>query len=109
MFIAETGTEGNDRVDWLRYVGSEVRRAIKLGVPVEGICLYPIVDFPGWGDDRHCETGLWGYPGADGNRELHAPLAEELRLQQRGFAELLAEPSYATVSASSEDLETVVV
>ncbi|HKO62472.1 MAG TPA: hypothetical protein VJV03_15010 [Pyrinomonadaceae bacterium] len=96
MFIAETGTEGNERVDWIRYVADEVRNALKLGVPIEGICLYPILDFPGWGDDRRCETGLWGYPDANGNREVYAPFAEELRLQQHSFAEL-TQPAYATL------------
>ncbi len=92
MFIAETGTEGNERVDWLRYVTSEVRRALKLGVPVEGICLYPIVDFPGWGDDRRCETGLWGYADAAGDRELYYPLAEELRVQREAMPEACDQP-----------------
>ena len=107
MFIAETGTEGKDRVDWFRYVASEVRHALTLGVPIEGICLYPIVDFPGWGDDRRCEAGLWGYPDGHGQRELYAALAEELRFQKEALAELLAKPSYATACDSSEDVETV--
>ena len=96
MFIAETGTEGSERVDWVRYVGSEVHRALEMGVPVEGICLYPIIDFPGWGDDRRCETGLWGYPDVHGNRELYSPLAAELQFQQQTFAEVLSEAVFET-------------
>jgi len=49
IFIAETCTESQARADWLCYVGNEVCGALKLGVPLEGVCLYPIVDFPGWG------------------------------------------------------------
>ena len=45
---------------WLRYVGEEVRAALDGGIPVEGICLYPIVDYPGWANLRHCEVGLLG-------------------------------------------------
>lgn len=89
IFIAETGAEADARVGWLRYIGSEVREAQDLGVPVEGVCLYPVVNFPGWGDDRHCETGLWGYPSSDGQRELCKPFAEELCLQQDAFAEVI--------------------
>ncbi len=81
-FIAETGIESHARAGWLRYIGSEVGEALKLGIPVEGICLYPIVDFPGWGDDRHCETGLWGMADAHGHREIYRPLADELLIQQ---------------------------
>jgi hypothetical protein len=90
MFIAETGTESNGRPTWLRYIGSEVCAALTLGVPIEGICLYPIVDFPGWGDDRHCETGLWGMADAQGHRDIHQPLADELLRQQQAVEQIRA-------------------
>jgi beta-glucosidase/6-phospho-beta-glucosidase/beta-galactosidase len=61
IFIAETGIEGPTRANWLRYIGREARGALALGVPLQGVCLYPIVDHPGWEDDRHCPNGLWGY------------------------------------------------
>jgi hypothetical protein len=88
MFIAETGTESDGRAYWLRYIGGEVCKALQLGIPLEGVCLYPIVDFPGWGDDRHCETGLWGMADAQGHREIHRPLAEELLIQQKAIEEI---------------------
>ena len=82
LFIAETGCEDGERPEWLRYIGREVRSAIRLGVPVEGVCLYPILNHPGWDDDRHCHNGLFDYPNAQGDREVYAPLAQELRTQQ---------------------------
>lgn len=82
VFIAETGIEGDARPAWLRYIGQEARAAAVAGVPVEGLCLYPIIDYPGWGDDRHCRSGLWDYADDDGHREIYAPLAEELAHQQ---------------------------
>ena len=88
FFIAETGTESDARASWLRYIGTEVCEALKLGIPIEGICLYPIVDFPGWGDDRHCQTGLWGMADERGHREIHRPLAEELVMQQIAIEEM---------------------
>ncbi len=91
MFIAETGTESHARPQWLRYIGKEVRDALELGVPLEGVCLYPIVDFPGWGDDRHCEVGLWGNADSNGDRMLYKPLADELLRQQESIAGLFAE------------------
>ena len=89
IFIAETGTEFHWRSSWLRYMGSEVCAALKLGVPLEGMCLYPIVNYPGWGDDRHCESGLWGYADAEGHREIYAPMAEELQRQQQAIGDVL--------------------
>ena len=83
MFIAETGIEDQARPAWLRYVGYEARRALRNGVPLHGLCLYPIVNHPGWEDDRHCHNGLWDYPDAQGQRVIYEPLARELASEQR--------------------------
>jgi beta-glucosidase/6-phospho-beta-glucosidase/beta-galactosidase len=83
LFVAETGIEDEARPAWLRYVGHEVRRAIREGVPVQGVCLYPIVNHPGWDDNRHCYNGLWDYADVSGNREMYEPLARELASQQQ--------------------------
>jgi len=88
LFIAETGIEDEARPAWLRYIGSEVRAAMVNGSPVEGICLYPIVNHPGWEDDRHCHNGLWDYPNEKGEREIDHPLAAELTKQRSEFEEL---------------------
>lgn len=86
VLVAETGAEGEQRVPWLRYVGEQVALAQQRGFPVEGICLYPILDYPGWTDDRHCPTGLFGYADGQGQRPLYVPLAQELERQRRGLA-----------------------
>jgi len=88
LFVAETGIENEARPAWLRYIGSEVRAAIMSGTPIEGICLYPILNHPGWEDDRHCHNGLWDYPNDDGEREIYIPLAEELGKQMTEFEQL---------------------
>lgn len=79
IVVAETGTEGNARVPWLNYVAEEISVARAKGIPVEGLCWYPILDHPGWEDDRHCSHGLWGYPNMVGDRESFRPLEEKLR------------------------------
>jgi hypothetical protein len=89
MFIAETGIEDEARPAWLRYVGYEARRAILDGVPVHGICLYPIVNHPGWEDDRHCYNGLWDYADANGDREIYEPLARELESERYLLTQLM--------------------
>ncbi|XXF06838.1 beta-glucosidase [Pseudomonas sp. D1-3] len=90
LLIAETGAEGEQRAEWLRYVGEQVRLALQRGLPLEGICLYPVLDYPGWTDDRHCQTGLFGYADARGERPLYTPFAEELRRQQAEIQALAA-------------------
>lgn len=85
ILIAETGAEGDVRGDWLRYVSEQAGLAMQAGVQVEGICLYPVLDYPGWTDDRHCPVGLLGFADDNGNRCVHQGLADELRLQQMRF------------------------
>ena len=81
LLITETSTEGERRVDWLEYVSSQVRMALQGGVPIQGICWYPIVDFPGWDNDRPRDTGLWGMCNERGERQVYEPLAHEFTRQ----------------------------
>ena len=85
IFVAETGTEGEARTGWLAYMCEEVRAAMRAGVPVEGICLYPVLNHPGWDDERNCPNGLIEFAGADGPRTVYRPLADELARQQALF------------------------
>jgi beta-glucosidase/6-phospho-beta-glucosidase/beta-galactosidase len=82
LLIAETGIEDDTRPAWLRYLCNEVFAAIANGVPVHGVCLYPIFNHPGWDDDRHCHNGLFDYADDRGNRQVFEPLAIELARQQ---------------------------
>jgi hypothetical protein len=82
LLVAETGCEGDARASWLRYMVDECRTGLRAGCELHGIVLYPILDHPGWVDERHCENGLWGYADSNGNRQEHAPLAQELRRQE---------------------------
>ena len=86
LFIAETGIEDELRPTWFRYVCNEAFAALQSGVDLHGICLYPIVNHPGWLDDRHCYNGLWDYADENGNREIYQPLADELQRQRESFS-----------------------
>lgn len=85
IYIAETGTEDEERVSWVRYVCEEVAAAMESGVPVAGICIYPIVNHPGWVDDRHCYNGLWDFADENGAREIYEPLEAEIHRWQQVF------------------------
>lgn len=90
LFIAETGTEDAARPEWFRYICGEVRTAQHAGVPVQGICWYPILNHPGWDDERHCHNGLWDYADASGARTVYQPLAREWQLQRQLFADTVS-------------------
>jgi beta-glucosidase/6-phospho-beta-glucosidase/beta-galactosidase len=87
LFIAETGAEGSARSAWLHYVCEQVREARQADVPVCGICLYPILDYPGWENGRLCKVGLLSMLDKAGRRQIHEPLARELRRQRQLFKE----------------------
>ena len=88
VFVSETGTEDGARPKWFEYVASETRAAVRSGVPVQGICLYPIVNHPGWDDDRHCHNGLWDYADDEGKREIFAPLARAMARERVMFGDI---------------------
>jgi polysaccharide biosynthesis protein PelF len=85
VFLAETGAEGDARAAWFTEVTAEVLRARSRGVPVEGICLYPILNHVGWDDDRICPNGLLGHEPRPGGRTVHQPLADALLMARLQF------------------------
>ncbi len=82
ILIAETGIENEARAEWFQYIFEQAEIAKSNGAQIEGICLYPIVNHPGWDDNRHCLNGLWDYPNTAGEREIYEPLAEEIKAAQ---------------------------
>lgn len=78
VFIAETGIENELRPEWFRYIYGQAKIAESHHAPCEGICLYPILNHPGWDDNRHCHNGLWDYADNAGNRQIYQPLADAL-------------------------------
>jgi hypothetical protein len=60
FLIAETSHYGSGRADWLREIASEAALTLGEGTPLEGICLYPILDRFDWEDSAHWHnSGLW--------------------------------------------------
>lgn len=86
VLIAETGTEGPRRAPWFAYVAAEAERARRRGVPVEGICLYPVLNHPGWDDDRLCPNGLLSHDVVNGARRPEPDLLGEVLRVGEGHA-----------------------
>jgi len=102
IVIGETSHVGSGRAAWIRELTDEVIIAVQNGVPLEGICLYPIIDRFEWNDPSHWHnSGLWDFSIEDGvfHRVLNAEYAAELsrsqlRLAALGFGSV--EPTEAT-------------
>lgn len=78
LLISETGAENDQRLPWFDYICAQVSKAVMAGVPVQGICWYPILDYPGWDDARYCPAGLLGYADGQGQRAAFHPLHKAL-------------------------------
>lgn len=85
IVVTETGAEADAGAGWLGYVAAEVRQAQRAGVEVLGICIYPVMDYPGWDDERHCPCGLIEVAPDWDRRRLRVDLAAEVGLQARLF------------------------
>jgi hypothetical protein len=87
LLLSETSHFGSGRARWIREIAGEVRTALLAGVPVEGICLYPIIDRPDWDDPCHWHnSGLWDIRAASGDRlerVLNEEYADAVRAAQR--------------------------
>lgn len=92
IFVSETGVEDHRRAPWLRYVTAEVARARQRGVPVEGLCLYPVLNHPGWDDDRDCHNGLLSQHHDGTARAVDADLAAAVSETVARFSSVAAEP-----------------
>ena len=83
ILITETGAESTAAAGWLAYVCGEVRQAIRQGAEIVGICLYPVMDYPGWDDNRHCRCGLIEVDDNWDIRTIRTDLAAELEAQAK--------------------------
>lgn len=86
LYVSETGAEGPVEAGWIAYICAEVREAQRHGAEILGICLYPVADYPGWDDDRHCACGLIEIDSHWQQRTLREHLVAELHVQKMFFA-----------------------
>ncbi len=60
MIIAETSHFGRGRGKWIKEIAVEAVKARSTGVPLEAVCLYPILDRHDWEDVRWWHNcGMW--------------------------------------------------
>jgi beta-glucosidase/6-phospho-beta-glucosidase/beta-galactosidase len=82
ILVTETGAEGESGPGWLRYVTGELRAARRRGIAIEGICIYPVMDYPGWDNARHCRCGLLQADPTWATRNVDPALREQVMEEQ---------------------------
>lgn len=89
LVISETSHFGAGRSRWLREVADEAGRARDAGVPLEGLCIYPIIDRPDWEDPDHWHhSGLWDLRATEDGRLERVPCADYLETIRQAQAGL---------------------
>ncbi|MFC5479473.1 b-glycosidase [Massilia suwonensis] len=85
MIIGETSGFGHGRAEWLRDVMGEALAAVRLGMDLQGICLFPAVDMPDWHTGEWLHNGICDLVEADGDlrRVPDAGYVDELRRWQK--------------------------
>lgn len=60
ILLAETSHSGEDKAKWINFITAQCYKVIESGVPLCGICIYPIVDRPDWDYPNFWHnSGLW--------------------------------------------------
>ena len=97
LVISETSHPGIDRPQWINYIGEECIAALRQGVPLRGVCLYPIIDRTDWDfvETWH-RAGLWD-AAFNGNtvpeRKLYLPYSSALLKTQQKLLNVFKENS----------------
>jgi hypothetical protein len=90
IFVAETSHFGSGRARWIREIADEVFQARMNGTPVEGICLYPILDRYDWENPNHWHnSGLWDL-SLNGDGSYHRAINQEYAVEVKSAQEKLA-------------------
>ena len=83
LAITETSHWGNQRGPWLNNVAKEVATILDEGIPLSGVCLYPVLGMPEWHvREEWAHMGLWDVTPDKHDvlrRSLNKPMYEALR------------------------------
>lgn len=106
LLITETAHVDDMRPRWLEYVAAESEALLEEGLPLRGVCLYPILGMPEWHDpQRWTQMGLWELAECDDRleRRLCTPMLRALKHAQKieqkfgyGLASTVASPVIIT-------------
>ena len=85
MIVGETSGLGEGRPAWLKDVIEESLAAVRRGMDLHGVCLFPAVDMPNWHTGEWLHNGICDLVEEDGDlkRVPFEPYVAELRRWQR--------------------------
>ncbi len=96
LLVTETSHVDDARAGWILEVANAAEELLQSGVPLGGVCLYPILGMPEWHDPATwTRMGLWDlvYDERELDRIAHAPMLEALRRAQQREWQRVAQSS----------------
>lgn len=85
ILISETSELEDRRTTWVHELAKEATYVLNEGIPLRGICLYPILGMPEWhAPQEWTQMGLWELDTKTDclERRLHTPMMEALQSAQ---------------------------
>lgn len=84
LIVAETGHTGDKRPRWLKHVLSKAQVAQAAGVPLEGFCIYPVIDRPCWHDpSKMIDCGLLDHrPSINALKQWQKSIGASMQVHQ---------------------------
>ncbi len=100
IVLTETSHPKEDRPQWITMVGKECSKVLEAGIPLWGVCWYPVLDRPDWDHFHWHQSGLWDGECNDNDypRVLNIPVAEAMLETQYMLGSIL-ERQHALLSA----------
>ena len=86
VLVTETSHVDDGRAGWVVEIAAAAESLLCAGVPIAGVCLYPILGRPVWHEPTTwTRMGLWDLQrnGHGLERVIHAPMLDALRRAQR--------------------------
>ncbi len=96
VIVTETSHVGDQRAVWLRELITEMEALLREPIPLQGICLYPVLSMPEWHTPHEwAQMGIWNLEPRNGKLErvLHRPSLEAL-LEARHLEKIVRSPVF---------------
>lgn len=81
VVLTETSHPKEDRPQWIEMIGTQCSIALEAGIPLWGVCWYPVLDRPDWDhlSDWH-HSGIWDITIENSTleRRIYQPVADSL-------------------------------
>jgi len=105
LFLSETGHFGQGRAPWIEEISQECCILIGEGIPLLGVCIYPVTDRPDWDElTSYSDCGIFDLDSYN-NRIPHLESINAIKVAQFSIANAIAAGKSITSLVAKETLQ----